>query len=112
MGLSSLTRYALFMESGDFIANGNEILLFRNPIIVSDMYYDSARLIRGFEDLVNSGNESLSRDEYQSIFENNAEDVQNKMVVQRITELVRIQTDERKRTDIPIAIQDIFPKSN
>lgn len=96
MGLSSLTRYALFMESGDFIANGNEILLFRNPIIVSDMYYDSARLIRGFEDLVNSGNESLSRDEYQSIFENNAEDVQNKMVVQRITELVRIQTDERK----------------
>lgn len=96
MGLSSLTRYALFWESGDYIANGDEVIRFRNSIAVRDMYYDSARLIRGFEDIINSGNESLLYDEYQIMFENNAEEVQDKMFVQRITELIQNQINEKK----------------
>lgn len=96
MGLSSLTRYTLFMESGDYIENGNGVLRFRDPVAVRDLYYDSAKLIKGFEDIVNNGNESLLYDEYQSIFENNAKGIQNKMAVQRITELIQNQINEKK----------------
>ncbi len=42
MGLSSLTRYTLFMESGDYISNGDGVIQFNNPVVVRDMYYDSA----------------------------------------------------------------------
>lgn len=96
MGLSSLTRYMLFMESGDFIADGNGVLRFRDPVAVKDLYYDSAKLVKGFEDIVNSGNESILYDEYQSIFENNAEKIQNKKVVKRITELIQSEINKKK----------------
>lgn len=99
MGFSSLTRYDLFKESGDFIASGDNVLQFRDPGAVRDMYYDSARLIRGFEDYIIHGNEPLFRDEYQSIFERNARAVQNKMVVQRITELMQAQENEKKEKE-------------
>lgn len=47
MGLSSLTRYNLFMESGDLIESGEGIVRFRDYLSVKNMYYDSARLLRG-----------------------------------------------------------------
>ena len=50
MGLSYLTRYNLFMESGDSIESDDGIVRFRNYLSVKNMYYDSARLIRGFEE--------------------------------------------------------------
>ena len=50
MGLSSLTRYNLFMESGDLIESGEGIVRFRDYLSVKNMYYDSARLLRGFGD--------------------------------------------------------------
>ena len=53
MGLSSLTRYNLFMESGDSIESGDGVVRFRDYVSVKNMYYDSARLIRGFEDIIN-----------------------------------------------------------
>lgn len=96
MGLSSLTRYTLFMESGDFIANGDNVIQYRNPIAVRDMYYDSARLIGGFEDIINSGNDSLITDEYQSMFDVNARDIQNKLFIERISELIQSQVNEKK----------------
>ena len=46
MGLSSLTRYNLFMESGDSIESGDGIVRFRDYLSVKNMYYDSARLIQ------------------------------------------------------------------
>ena len=49
MGLSSLTRYALFLESGDYLESGNGIIQFKNSQAVRDMYYDSAILIRGLK---------------------------------------------------------------
>lgn len=52
MGLSSLTRYNLFMESGDSIESDDGIVRFRDYLSVKNMYYDSARLIRGFEDII------------------------------------------------------------
>lgn len=41
MGLSSLTRYNLFMESGDSIESGDGIVRFRDYLSVKNMYYDS-----------------------------------------------------------------------
>ncbi len=84
------------MESGDYIGNGNGIIQFRDSTAVRNMYYDSARLISGFEDAINGDNEStLSADEYQGMFDKNAEDVPD-MVVQKITSLIQKQIDEKK----------------
>lgn len=60
------------------------------------MYYDSACLIRGFEGIVNSGNDLLPTDQYQSMFASNARDIQNKLFVDRITELIQNQVNEKK----------------
>ena len=99
MGFSFLSRYALFMESGDFIADGYEVIRFKDAIAVKDMYYDSAKLIRGFEDIINNSTESLPRNECQNIFENNVKDVRNKIIVQKITELMKKQINEKKKTE-------------
>ena len=95
MGLSSLTRYTLFMESGDYISNEDGVIQFSNPVVVRDMYYDSASLIRGFEDIVNSGKDSLPTDQYQSMFARNARDIKNKLFVDRIIELIQNQVNEK-----------------
>ncbi len=96
MGLSLLTRYTLFMESGEYISSGDGVIRLSNPMVVRDMYYDSASLIRGFEDIVNSGNDSLPTDEYQRIFESNTRDIRNQLFVDRITELIQNQVNEKK----------------
>lgn len=96
MGLSSLTRYSLFKESEEFIANKNNIIQFKNPNAVREMYHDSAKLIFGFEEIVNDSIESLPTAEYLTLFEQNAKEVQNRKVVQRITELIQNQINEKK----------------
>lgn len=54
MGFSSLTRYDLFMKSGELIESGDRIVRFRDSPSVMNMYYNSARLIQGFEDIINN----------------------------------------------------------
>lgn len=95
MGFSSLTRYNLFMESGDSIENGEGVLRFENDLSVQNMYYDSANIIRGFEDIINSGDEQLSQMEYQELFNRNANEIQNSEFVQRILSLVEQQVKEK-----------------
>ena len=63
MGLSSLTRYNLFMESGDSIESGDGVVRFRDYVSVKNMYYDSARLIRGFEDIIRDKRRQLHQRE-------------------------------------------------
>ena len=85
MGLSSLTRYNLFMESGDLIESGEGIVRFRDYLSVKNMYYDSARLLRGFEDIINNGERMPQMEEYQAMFDRNVKEVQNLVFVQRVT---------------------------
>ena len=103
MGFSSLTRYTLFRESADFIGNEEGIIPFRNPRAVRTMYYESARLIKGFEDFINGGERPLP-EAYQRLFDNNARDVQNESLVRRITEFIQNQIYEKRgyrQSDLP-----------
>lgn len=95
MGLSSLTRYDLFMESGDLIESGDGIVRFRDYLSVKNMYYDSARLIRGFEDIINNGERMPQMEEYQGIFDRNANEVQDLLFVRRITNQMQQQMSEK-----------------
>lgn len=95
MGLSSLTRYNLYMESGDSIGDGDGIVQFRDYLSVKNMYYDSARLIRGFEDIINSGERMPLLDEYQRLFDSNANEIQNTIFVQRIASQIQQQMSEK-----------------
>lgn len=95
MGLSSLTRYDLFIESGDLIESADGIVHFVDYLSVKNMYYDSARLIRGFEDIINNREKMPQKEEYQAIFERNANEVQNLLFVQRIANQIQQQMSEK-----------------
>ena len=96
MGLSSLTRYNLFMESGDLIESGEGIVRFRDYLSVKNMYYDSARLLRGFEDIINNGERMPQMEEYQAMFDRNVKEVQNLVFVHRVTNQIQQQRNLQK----------------
>lgn len=64
------------------------------------MYYDSARLIRGYEDIINNEERMPQMEEYQGIFDRNANEVQDLLFVQRITNQIQQQMSKKngKRT--------------
>lgn len=95
MGLSSLTRYNLFMESGDLIESGEGIVRFRDYLSVKNMYYDSARLLRGFEDIINNGERMPQMEEYQAMFDRNVKEVQNLVFAQRVTNQIQQQMSKK-----------------
>lgn len=95
MGLSSLTRYNLFMESGDLIESGEGIVRFRDYLSVKNMYYDSARLLRGFEDIINNGERMPQMKEYQAMFDRNVKEVQNLVFVHRVTNQIQQQMSKK-----------------
>jgi hypothetical protein len=86
------------MESGDLIENGDEIIRYRDYSAVKNMYYNSAKLIRSFEEIINN-DEIMSRMEYQSMYERNAYEIQDLSLVQRITEKIDQQMNEKERKD-------------
>ena len=85
MGFSSLTRHELFWESGNIIENGDRVIKFRDYSSVKNMYYDSARLIRGFEDIINKEEYRELQSEYKTLFNDNAREINNRDFVQRIS---------------------------
>ncbi|KHM51402.1 hypothetical protein SAMN02745671_02272 [Anaerovibrio lipolyticus DSM 3074] len=93
MGFSFLTRYNLFMESGNLITNDNSIVRYKDYLIVRNMYYDSAHLIMHFEDIINSRSELPRREEYLEIFHSNAETVENKSFANEIEKQIQRQMD-------------------
>ena len=95
MGLSSLTRYNLFMESGDSIESDDGIVRFRDYLSVKNMYYDSARLIRGFEDIINNEERMPQMEEYQGIFDRNANEVQDLLFLKTITNQINQQISKK-----------------
>lgn len=85
MGFSSLTRHDLFRESGEIIENGDGVIKFRDYSSVKNMYYDSARLIRGFEDIINKEEYKYLQSEYKTLFNDNVREIKNRDFVQRIS---------------------------
>lgn len=88
------------MESGDSIESDDGIVRFRDYLSVKNMYYDSARLIWGFEDIINNEERMPQMEEYQGIFDCNANEVQDLLFVQRITNQIQQQMSKKngKRT--------------
>ena len=83
------------MESGDSIESGDGIVRFRDYLSVKNMYYDSARLIQGFEDIINNEERMPQMEEYQGIFDRNANEVQDLLFVQRITNQIQQQMSKK-----------------
>lgn len=100
MGYSLLTRYNLFIQSGNLIKNGEVIVNFKNPQQVSNMYFDSAKLICGLEDIINNSVEMPQIEEYQKIFERNARGITNLMFVSKIKKRLEKQTRKKKNPDL------------
>lgn len=77
------------MESGNSINSGDGIVHFNNYLSIKSMYYDSAQLIQGFEDIINNRDRMPQMDEYQGIFERNANRVQDSLFVRRIVHQIQ-----------------------
>lgn len=96
MGLSSLTRYNLFMESADFIKNEKQIIQFKDPGAVEEMYHDSAQLILEFEDIMNNRDDIPLAEECEMIFNRNAIKVSNEASAQRIKYYIQKQIEKNE----------------
>lgn len=96
MGLSLLTRYNLYTKSAEFIESGNDIIKYKDESAVKNMYYDSAILIYGFEDLYNKDSTQLPTGGYEQLFQKNANDVRNKLFVNRIIESMKKKLKKKK----------------
>ena len=96
MGFSSLTRYDLFLESGNIIENGDGVIHFIDYSSVKNMYYDSARLIRGFEEIINNREDKYVQSEYQILFDDNAREIKNRDFVQRISYTIEKEMKKKK----------------
>lgn len=96
MGFSSLTRHELFWESGNIIENGDRVIKFRDYSSVKNMYYDSARLIRGFEDIINKEEYRELQSEYKTLFNDNAREINNRDFVQRISYTIEKNIGNKK----------------
>lgn len=83
------------MESGDSIESSDGIVRFRDYRLVKKMYYNSARLIWGFEDIINDVERMPQMEEYQGIFDRNVNEVQDLLFVQRITNQMQQQMSEK-----------------
>ena len=97
MGFSSLTRYDLFWESGNIIENGDGVIHFIDYSSVKNMYYDSARLIRGFEDIINNGEYKDLQSEYKTLFDDNAREIKNRDFVQRISHTIEKEMEGKNK---------------
>ena len=97
MGFSSLTRYDLFLESGNIIENGDGVIHFIDYSSVKNMYYDSARLIRGFEDIINNGEYKDLQSEYKTLFDDNAREIKNRDFVQRISYTIEKEMEGKNK---------------
>jgi len=97
MGLSSLTRYQLFKESEGLIKKGESVVLFKDNISVANMYNDSAQLISGLENIINEGTEVQRLDEFIELFDRNARDVKNELLVTRVKNQIDQQMKEKNQ---------------
>lgn len=97
MGFSFLTRYDLFLESGNIIENGDGVIHFIDYSSVKNMYYDSARLIRGFEEIINNGEDKYVQSEYQMLFDDNVREIKNRDFVQRISYTIEKEMEGKKK---------------
>ncbi len=61
------------------------------------MYYDSARLIRGFEEIMNNREDKYVQSEYQMLFDNNAIEIKNRDFVQRISYAIEKEMEGKKK---------------
>lgn len=98
MGLSLLTRYDLFLESSNLIESGG-IVRFRDAQKVRNMYFNSAQLLRGFEDIINNGREKILPSEYQNLFNSNAEDIQDLSFVEHISAQISQQMNAKRNSN-------------
>lgn len=73
---------------------------FRDYLSVKNMYYDSAQLIRSFEDIINNGERMPQMEECQQIFRRNAYDVQNSRLEQRIINQIQQQMSKKTRKEL------------
>lgn len=98
------------MESGNSIDSGDGIVRFWDYRSVKNMYYDSARLIRGFEDIINYEERMPQMEEYQEIFDRNANEVQDLLFVQKITNQMQQQMSARteKKLSSPNSFKTYF----
>lgn len=97
MGFSLLTRNDLFWKSAEIIENDDSVIHFKDNLSVKNMYYDSARLIRNFEDIINNGEYKYLQSEYKTLFDDNVREVKNRDFVQRILYTVEKEMEEKHK---------------
>lgn len=65
MGFSNITRYELFQNVADTLGEFDEIIFIYDLKRVQTVFRDSALLIEGFENEINSDETSIEPDEFE-----------------------------------------------
>lgn len=104
MGFSHLTRYELFLSSAELIRM-NEIIRYKNYLEVESMYLNSAKLIKGFEKLINDENIKEREINYNKILKNNTNEISDKDFIKQIKNLI---SEQNKKSGSILTFKTFF----
>lgn len=90
-----ITRYQLYLESAHAIEGNKEIITFKKPDIVCNMYYDSAALIRGFEEIIINNSDLLNPNLFKKMLDDNIKQINNGRFVEKIEKAIKKQMDRK-----------------
>lgn len=108
MGYSRFTRYELYENASRVLTESDEKIRFKNIDELKEMFSDSAKLIKGFEEkVINDSNEN-SVNEFNTLFEMNSETVNDYFLVETVRENIQKQIEQKHRRNMGITYMDYF----
>lgn len=107
MGYSNLTRYQLFQDAPSIIRQSDALLELEEEQEICDMYLDSARLLRGFEEEINNSISFLERDRFLYRFEDNMSEIRNLEFVQFVRNYLEREKNKKQKKKV-LSFQDEF----
>ena len=110
MGLTKLTRYELFMNVVEILDQQvlNDINMFKNINEIRNMYYNSAIIINGMEDVVNESNEISRDNSFEEIINNNIRSIDDSRFVDIIRNGIESQIQDKREKNKRIEFKDYF----
>lgn len=84
MGFSNITRYELFQNVADTLGEFDEIIFIYDLKRVQTVFRDSALLIEGFENEINSDETSIEPDEFEERWASNLRKIEDSYFLQEV----------------------------
>lgn len=110
MGLTKLTRYGLFRNAFEVLERQefSNRYMFENINEIKEMYYNSAIIIEGMEEIINDDNELLMENTFEELIDNNIRQINDDKFVDIIRSSIERQINDKREKNKKLEFKDYF----